>query len=442
MADPTVKACLITNPRSGRGGIDLSEVLTILQGNRWEVTVRQKLHGGHATELAREAAQQGYDVVVACGGDGTLSEVVDGLVHSDVAIGTLPGGTENVWAHEVGISSRLRVAAMQLVSAVRRRVDVGHVTINGSHGQHFLLMAGLGLDGAVIARVSKPLKNRIGPLAVGLAALEALPAFRAVPANVDMDTLRWHGRISQVVIGNTRRYGGFTRVTGDAFVDDGLLDVCLITAAGPVSAGRQLTSLVLRQRPSTASAESYRAATITIRVPTALPLQLDGGSVKLDDEKLSDEGMVYSFSLVAQGAQVLVPSTYDGELFQHSPLEQGLIRSPVRQSSGATKHGKAKRNDDSGDKRQRKQVRVVAVGANTITAERLRSGRVVTVEVGATTVVEEADGSERQAPDALANLAAGDLLRVKGKANGDRDRIVATRIVRVGMPHDGANGNH
>src|SRR5947209_315007 len=112
-----VNACLITNPRSGRGGIDLSEPLSVLHAQGWEITVRQKLHGGHATELAREAARDGYDVVVDCGGDGTLSEIVDGVVGTDVAVGVLPGGTQNVWAHELGISPRLRVAAAQLVGA-------------------------------------------------------------------------------------------------------------------------------------------------------------------------------------------------------------------------------------------------------------------------------------------------------------------------------------
>lgn len=440
MADSHVKACLITNPRSGRGGIDLSDVLTILQANRWEVAVRQKLHGGHATELARDAAQDGCDVVVACGGDGTLSEVVDGLAGTAVGVGVLPGGTENVWAHELGISSRLRVAAMQLVSAERRRVDVGHVTINGRHGQHFLLMAGLGMDGAVIERVSKPLKNRIGPLAVGLAALEALPTFRAVPVHVEMDGMSWNGRVSQVVIGNTRRYGGFTRVTADAFVDDGLLDVCLITAAGPVSAGRQLSSLLLRQRPSAATAEAYRAASITIRVPVALPLQLDGGTVKLDDEQPSVDGMVYTFSLVAQGISVLVPRTYDGELFQHGPLADGLARAPLQPLGDAAKPDKAHRDGGARDKRLRKHMRVVSVGTNTITAIRMRNGRVMTVELNPQTVVADEHGSELPLPGSLANLTAGDLLHVKGKRDGDHDRIVARRITLLGA-QGGTNGH-
>jgi hypothetical protein len=245
--------------------------------------------------------------------------------------------------------------------------------------------------------------------------------------------------VSQVVIGNTRRYGGFTRITPDAFVDDGLLDVCLITAAGPISAGRQLSSLLLRQRPSAATAEAYRAASITIRVPVALPLQLDGGTVKLDDEQPSENGMVYTFSLVAQGVCVLVPRTYDGELFQQGPLADGLARAPLHTAADAASHGKAHRDGESRDKRLRKHMRVVSVGTNTITAVRVLTGRVMTVELNPRTVVEDERGSDLPLPGSLSNLTAGDLLRVKGKRDGDRGTIVARRIILLDA-HDGANG--
>src|SRR5262249_17435141 len=203
--DRFVRACLITNPRSGRGGRGLSDALAVLPGDGWEVGVREKRHGGEATNLARKAVHQGCNVVVDCGGDGTLSEIIDGVVGMDVAVGTLPGGTANLWAHEAGISTRLRVAAMPLIGAERRRGDAGHVTFTGAHGsnntlsQHFLLVAGLGFDGVVMGRVRKPLKNRIGPLAVSTAALEAAPRFRAVPVTVELDTVHWQGRISQIV---------------------------------------------------------------------------------------------------------------------------------------------------------------------------------------------------------------------------------------------------
>src|SRR3954454_380586 len=278
MPERPIRACLITNPRGGRGALDLTPALPVLRDAGWAVTVRQKDEGGAAMELAREAARDGYDVVVDCAGDGTLNEIVAGLVGTDVAVGVLPGGTVNVWAAELGVDQRLRIAATQLAGAKRHRVYVGCVTIDGSDTRYFLLVAGLGLDGAVMARVSKPLKRRLGPVAVGLAALQALPTFTPFPVRATLDDLPWEGRITQVIVGNTRRYGGITRITPDAYVDDGQFDVCLVTAGGVIDTGRQVGALLFEQHPS-ATAETYRVGHFVVEAPGPIPLQLDGSAV-------------------------------------------------------------------------------------------------------------------------------------------------------------------
>jgi len=429
---------LITNPRSGRGGIDLTEPLAALQAHGWDVAVRHKMRGGQATELARQAARDGFDVVVNCGGDGTLSEIIDGVMDTDVAVGSLPGGTANLWAHEVGISDRLRVAALQLASAERRRVDVGHVTINGRHGQYFMLMAGLGLDGAVISRVSKPLKNLIGPAAVGLAAVQALPKFRAIPVQVTLNETQWEGRVSQIVIGNTRRYGAFTRITPDAFVDDGQLDVCLITATDVVAAGRQFASLLLRQRPSPTSAEYYRASSIVVRAPTALPLEIDGGSVSLKKMQPTTEGVVYAFTLVAQGITMLLPRTYDNQLFQSAPQLDALPRRlfALQGDAAAQMNGDGAQSDKSGKAASKREhgrlMKVVAIGPATLTAASVRTGRVSTVLLQADSRIRQADGSKLTWEEAAPHLTEGDLVRVKGKRDRERGSIAAKRITILG----------
>ena len=118
-----------------------------------------------------------------------------------------------------------------------------------------------------MARVSKPLKRRLGPLAVGLAALQTLPSFAPVAVRATLDGLPWEGRVAQVIVGNTRRYGGVTRITPDAYVDDGQFDVCLVTAGSVFDTGRQVGALLVEQHPSTATAETYRVGQVTIRPP-------------------------------------------------------------------------------------------------------------------------------------------------------------------------------
>ena len=436
MSDSFVRACLITNPKSGRGGVDLSEALTVLQANGWDVTVCQKLKGGMAEELARDAARKGYNVVVDCGGDGTLSEIVNGVVGTDVAIGTLPGGTANVWAHEMGISHQLRRAAMQLVTATRRRVDVGHVDVNGKHGAYFLMMAGIGIDAAVMTRVNKKLKNRIGKLAIGLAAVEALPSVMIAPVQVDMDGSHWQGKVSQIVIGNTRRYGGFTSMTPYAYANDGQLDACLVTAATPLAGMRQLASLALRGRPSSATAEVYRAASIVIRSPIVFPLETDGGVIDLDEDDLTPQGVVYTFRPMAQGVSMLVPRTYQGDLFEPASL---WTRTPLAPLKPVTRQRviEASESIQTG-KRLRKRAawftqryQVITVGGDTFTAAREKDGKVVKVQVTPDTSLKEFEGgAKRPLWGGLTALNAEDIVRIKGVKGSTKGSIVAYRVKR------------
>jgi YegS/Rv2252/BmrU family lipid kinase len=313
MSGKKTRACLVVNARSQRSHFDLDDALVVLLDQGWEVDVREKKAKGDARRIARKAAKDGVDLVVSCGGDGTLNEIVDGLVGSDVAVGTIPGGTENVWSRQVGIDQRSRVAATQLAAGQWVKVDIGRVSFGDKHAAHFLMMAGLGADGAVMQRVSRSVKNRLGPLAVGLAAVEALPSLTRVEAAIEMDGTRWSGAISEMVVGNIRDYGGFTQVTNRAYVDDGLLDVCIFTTDGLLPAARQMASLVFRRQPSESSSETYRAACITVRAARRLPLQVDGSDLK---QGKTDGAAEYRFSVVRRALTVVLPATYDGAIFE------------------------------------------------------------------------------------------------------------------------------
>jgi len=138
-------------------------VVYALQG-RYEVTAIDTEERGHATELCREAALEGYDVVVAFGGDGTVNEAANGLAGSPTPLSCLPGGSTNVYCKLLGIPGEIVDATEHLLGMADdwrpRRVDLAKV-----NDRHFLFSAGYGLDATVVARVdSNPrLKARLGP---------------------------------------------------------------------------------------------------------------------------------------------------------------------------------------------------------------------------------------------------------------------------------------
>ena len=209
------------------------------------------------------------------------------------------------------------------------------------------MMAGLGIDAAIMGRVNKTFKHRIGVVAVGLTATEQVPEQHVFPVEVCVtgngkDTERvWHGEALQVIIGNTRRYANFVEITPDASIDDGMLDACVITAGDPLSTMQQISSLLFRRKPDNRTAQFFRGAHLSIRVPASIALHLDGSAVKLKDylsksdrkalqgaENAEHVLVTYQFDALPGALQVAIPRTYDDTLFESSHHE----RTP--QSSG------------------------------------------------------------------------------------------------------------
>ncbi len=361
------KACLVINPRSGQNIVKLPDVMAVLAAAGWDADIAIKEYGGHTMELANGAAEKGYDLVIGYGGDGTLSQVVNGVMNAKgqhSMVGLIPGGTANVWANEIGLPTDPIKAALSLINSEPRKVDIGHVEVESltfpeakqanlqqasakksqkkvksspKAKHHFLLMSGLGLDAAVMGHVSKPLKYRVGPLAVGLSAAKELPTHHPFPLEIRAadggrkGELLWQGEALQVVIGNTRRYADIVQMTPNAYIDDGILDVCVITAGDPLSTMQQVASLLLRRKPDNTTSELFHGAHLYISVPASIDLQLDGSAVKLNDylsksdrealEQAEDREHVmvnYRFDALSAALRIAIPVAYDDALFEDS----------------------------------------------------------------------------------------------------------------------------
>src|SRR5436305_5823583 len=126
------RACLVINPRAGQNIARLTDVIAVLAAAGWKTDIAIKEYGGHTMELATKAAEVGYDLVIAYGGDGTLNNVVNGVMNAKgqhSIVGVIPGGTANVWASEVGIPVDPVKASLTLVNSEARKVDIGHVEV-------------------------------------------------------------------------------------------------------------------------------------------------------------------------------------------------------------------------------------------------------------------------------------------------------------------------
>jgi YegS/Rv2252/BmrU family lipid kinase len=274
------RALIIRNPASRRQlkPAQLEAAVGILRAAGWDTTISVTEHAGHATDVAREAAAQLIDVVVVNGGDGTINEALQGLAGTDTALAVLPGGTANVWAKEARIPKDAAKAMRIVLDGERRRIDLGV-----ANGRHFLLMAGVGLDAAIIPRVNPRLKRRAGALAYILAGITT--AVRTKPwdtsiaitpgeeidaPNLAMITtpLYW------MLAGNTRNYGGLLDITHRARVDDALLDIALMRRGGwrLIPDGIRV---LLRRHDRSPNVLYTQSPQVAIDTP-GIPVQLDG----------------------------------------------------------------------------------------------------------------------------------------------------------------------
>ena len=187
---------------------------------------------GVARRLAREAVEEGFSTIVAAGGDGTLNEVLNGLVDAPdglerARLGILPLGTINVFARELKLPLDVRKAWAILETGKESRIDLPCATYRHegkTESRCFIQLAGAGWDARSLELVSWELKKKIGPGAYVLAGLQALNVAHP-PIRVSNGTEEWSGEL--VIIGNGKFYGGNFPVLHKSDAQDGVLDACI-----------------------------------------------------------------------------------------------------------------------------------------------------------------------------------------------------------------------
>lgn len=222
-ADET-KQWVILNPKSGTAN-HVDDVRHSAADRNY--TVQETTHEGHAVELTQDGVANGVDQLAVAGGDGTLHEVVRGLVEASalgtVTLGVIPTGTENIFAGNIGVTS-IEDGFDLLDDGERRRIDVGF-----AGEEPFVVSCIAGLPADVSVAASSDLKERFGSLAFVVASLQEVTDFSGLDIDITAhskgEETTWSGKALCVLVGNVRR---FVNRGGQANVEDGLFDVVLI----------------------------------------------------------------------------------------------------------------------------------------------------------------------------------------------------------------------
>lgn len=268
----------------------------------WEVEARPTTSSGEATIFAREAAKSGCEAAFAVGGDGTVNEVLNGVIGSKTSLGVLPYGTANVWAKEMGLPLNEMTAAARLqAKAPSIRIDAGRVEGESIGSRAFLLWCGVGFDAHITAEIEpqRALKRRLGALIFGVVGVQAAFTFRGRRAQIDVDGEMHRTRLLLALASNTQLYGGVVRISPEAKLDDGLLNLAIFHGTGAWMTAWHLVRVFLGWHLKSIDVDHLRAREILIRAPK-LPVHVDAEPIGFTPVRIS---------VIPHAVRILLPAT-------------------------------------------------------------------------------------------------------------------------------------
>ena len=269
---PLSRAAVIVNPtKLNDEEAFRKSVLVVMDDHGWgeplwlETTPEDPGRG-----QAESAASAGVDVVLACGGDGTVTACAEGVAGTGVPLAIIALGTGNLLARNAGLPMDLDEALAVALGGAQQPIDAGRV-----NGNLFVVMAGLGLDARMLSGASEPLKQRVGWLAYAISAVRHLRD-RPMRAAVSADGgPRRRMRASALIVGNVGWLQGGLPLLPDARTDDGLLDVVVLPAGG-LTRWLAVAAGILLRRPGQGGIYRLQFTELEVTLDREQPWELDG----------------------------------------------------------------------------------------------------------------------------------------------------------------------
>ncbi|PKP02148.1 MAG: diacylglycerol kinase [Bacteroidetes bacterium HGW-Bacteroidetes-9] len=241
----------------------------------WEIMHSES--ATHVQELSREAAQSGVDIIVAVGGDGTVNQVVKGLIGSNSVLGLIPAGSGNGLARHLGIPLDTAESMQLIAHGNTRLID----TVNFNNDL-FVSIAGVGFDALVARQFSKA--SRRGFLSYLKIATQKYTFYRPRKYRMEIDGRQVERQALFVSFANTNQFGYNTMISPDAKIDDGLVDVCIVKKVPLVLTPYVAGMLLSRRLESTGFVEVIRAREINMSRNKNRVVNIDGEPVKLNKQ--------------------------------------------------------------------------------------------------------------------------------------------------------------
>lgn len=317
-------AVIIYNPTSGRRRSRrlraLEEAAQILRASGIDAHLLPTTSAGSATELARNAVHGGCEMVVVCGGDGTINEVVNGIAGTEAPLAVLPAGTANILAKELCIPWNIPAAARLIARGKLARIALGHAEWRANHTaapaiplqRYFLCVSGAGPDGAIVHGIDTNFKSRVGILAYWLGGLRQFFTYRFPFFRVDSPEKQLDA--SLIVVGRTKYYGGPFRITVGASLFEDQFEIVAYTGQSRLGVLSCLPAIWLGRLHRVRGIHMWKTSRFTCQ-----PLGQNNGDSnhhaeifsQLDGEPAS--ALPVEFSIVPNALTLVLPANFQGE---------------------------------------------------------------------------------------------------------------------------------
>ncbi len=271
------KLFLVANPKSGKARVkyELLQIVTVLSEAGYSVTVYPTKCRGDATNAVKALTDE-YDTIVCCGGDGTLNEVISGIMHNplkkDFKLGYIPLGTLNEWSSGLNISRDIKKAANDVVTGRVMPLDIGRFD-----DSYFVYTASFGAFTSASYSAPQEVKNVLGQAAYFFEGIKSLSAIKPIPLKFDIDGETVEGNFLFGAVSNSLSMGGVIKLDPKKVeFDDGIFEIVLIDNPENLIEFQDIIDALIKRDFNRKRIQQYKASSITVYGSENINWTLDG----------------------------------------------------------------------------------------------------------------------------------------------------------------------
>lgn len=289
------KYCFVLNPTAGKG--QGSKYRDKIEGYekkyKGEYKIVETEYPGHGEIISRNACREGFTHIISVGGDGTLFEVVNGVVGKSVSVGLIPCGTGNDFSRTIGLSQKFKEQMDVIHGGKIQYMDLGK-----ANDRYFINVFSFGID-ALITRETQKIKRYLpGTFAYVAATIKILMTYRPVKIHMEFDECVFDGKVMLVAIGNGKYYGGGMKITPGAGVDSGDFQICIVKALKRVEFLKLFPMVFSGKHVNREEVKIFRAKKILVKSSEKVLLNADGDIIGECPVKID---------LLTQSIKIIVP---------------------------------------------------------------------------------------------------------------------------------------